>query len=46
MATDARLKLAEVERRVCDIASVQLGIRRDRIAPGRPADRRPRLREP
>src|SRR3954470_2654912 len=34
MATGARLRLDEVERKVCDIASVQLGIRRDRISPG------------
>ena len=34
MDTGERLRLAEVERRVCDIASVQLGIRRDRISPG------------
>ncbi|HEX8202990.1 MAG TPA: phosphopantetheine-binding protein, partial [Isosphaeraceae bacterium] len=34
MTTLSRLRLDEVEQRVCDIASVQLGIRRDRIAPG------------
>src|SRR3954447_14949557 len=34
MATEARFRLDEVERRVCDIASEQLGIRRDRISPG------------
>ena len=34
MAVDGRLRLDEVERRVCDIASEQLGIRRDRISPG------------
>jgi sulfatase modifying factor 1 len=34
MATGARLRLDEVERKVCDVASVQLGIRRDRISPG------------
>jgi formylglycine-generating enzyme len=34
MAMDERLRLDEVERRVCDIASEQLGIRRDRISPG------------
>ena len=34
MATEARLRLDEVERKVCDIASEQLGIRRDRISPG------------
>ena len=32
MAGDARLRLDEVERQVCDIASVQLGVRRDRIS--------------
>ncbi len=36
MATVGRLRLAEVEQRVCDLASEQLGIRRDRI---RPSDR-------
>ena len=34
MASDTRLRLDEVERRVCDIASEQLGIPRDRISPG------------
>src|SRR3954447_613939 len=34
MATEARFRLDEVERRVCDIASEQLGIRRDRVSPG------------
>jgi acyl carrier protein len=34
MATGERMRLAEVERRVCDIASEQLGIRRDRVSPG------------
>lgn len=34
MTIEGRLRLDEVERRVCDIASVQLGIRRDRISPG------------
>jgi acyl carrier protein len=34
MVTEGRLRLDEVERRVCDIASEQLGIRRDRISPG------------
>ncbi len=34
MASEARLRLDEVERKVCDIASEQLGIRRDRISPG------------
>jgi acyl carrier protein len=34
MAEDARLGLAEVEQQICDIASEQLGIRRDRISPG------------
>src|SRR5947209_5296363 len=34
MATGARLRLDELERKVCDIASEQLGIRRDRISPG------------
>ena len=33
MAVDARLRLAEVEQRVCDIASEQLGIRREWISP-------------
>jgi acyl carrier protein len=33
MTTDRRLTLDEVEKRVCDIAAVQLGIRRDRISP-------------
>lgn len=33
MATDARLRLADVEQRVCDIVSEQLGLRRDRISP-------------
>jgi acyl carrier protein len=33
MTTDKRLRLDEVEKRVCDIASEQLGIRRDRISP-------------
>jgi formylglycine-generating enzyme len=32
MASVARLQLDQVERRVCDIASVQLGISRDRIS--------------
>jgi acyl carrier protein len=32
MAGYGRLRLDEVERRVCDIASVQLGVRRDRIS--------------
>ena len=34
LTADSRLRLDEVERRVCDIASEQLGIRRDRISPG------------
>ncbi len=34
MITPVRLRLDEVERRVCDIASEQLGVRRDRISPG------------
>jgi len=34
MATVARLRLDEIERRVCDVASKQLGIDRNRIAPG------------
>ena len=34
MTTEAHLRLDEVERKVCDIASDQLGIRRDRISPG------------
>lgn len=34
MTADARLRLAEVEQRVCDIASEQLAIRRDRVSPG------------
>jgi len=34
MATGERLRLAEVERRVCDIASGQLGIPRPRVSPG------------
>src|SRR5438270_6107342 len=34
MGTGARLRLDEVEQKVCDIASEQLGIRRDRISPG------------
>src|SRR3954454_5300153 len=34
MASEARLRFDEVERKVCDIASEQLGIRRDRISPG------------
>ena len=34
MGTGTRLRLDEVERNVCDIASEQLGIRRDRISPG------------
>jgi acyl carrier protein len=34
MIADEPLRLADVERRVCDIASEQLGIRRDRISPG------------
>jgi hypothetical protein len=33
MTTEAWLRLDEVERQVCDIASVQLGFRRDRISP-------------
>jgi formylglycine-generating enzyme len=33
MATYARLRLAEVEQRVCDIASEQLGIPRQRVSP-------------
>ncbi len=33
MATDALMRLGEVEEKVCDIASEQLGIRRDRISP-------------
>src|SRR3954451_20839662 len=32
MATEARLRMDEIERRVCDIASIQLGVRRDRIS--------------
>lgn len=32
MGTEVRLRLDEVERKVCDIASEQLGIRRDRIS--------------
>jgi len=34
IATGERLRLAEVERRVCDIASEQLGIPRPRVSPG------------
>src|SRR4051794_29792963 len=34
MATETRLRLDEVERRVCDIASEQLGIPRTRVSPG------------
>ena len=34
MSTEARLRLNEVEGRVCDIASEQLGIPRVRISPG------------
>jgi formylglycine-generating enzyme len=34
MTTEARLRLAEVEQRVCDIASEQLGIPRERVLPG------------
>src|SRR4051794_18251748 len=34
MATETRLRLDEVERRVCDIASEQLAIPRHRISPG------------
>ena len=34
MAMDERLRLDDVERKVCDIASEQLGIRRDRVSPG------------
>src|SRR6476646_6942177 len=34
MATGERLRLAEVEGRVCDIASEQLGIPRPRVSPG------------
>jgi len=33
MTTNKRLRLDEVERRVCDITSDQLGIRRDRVSP-------------
>jgi sulfatase modifying factor 1 len=33
MAANGRLLLAEIERRVCDIASKQLGIPRDRVSP-------------
>ena len=32
MASFTRRQVDEVERRVCDIASVQLGISRDRIS--------------
>ena len=39
-------QLEDVERRVCDIAAVQLGIARARHLPG-PTDRRgPELRQP
>jgi sulfatase modifying factor 1 len=34
MAAETCLRLDEVERKVCDVASEQLGIRRDRISPG------------
>src|SRR6478735_1330805 len=34
MTTEARLRLDDVERKFCDIASERLGIRRDRISPG------------
>ena len=34
MTAEVRLRLAEVERRVCDIASEQLGIPRPRVSPG------------
>ena len=34
MSKEATLRLNEVERRVCDIASEQLGITRVRISPG------------
>jgi sulfatase modifying factor 1 len=34
MATETRLRLDEIERRVCDIASEQLGIPRHRVSPG------------
>jgi hypothetical protein len=33
LTTQARLRFDEVEQRVCDIASMQLGFRRDRISP-------------
>lgn len=33
MATGSRLRLVEIEQRVCDIASDQLGIARDKISP-------------
>ena len=36
MDTEERLRLDEVERKVCDIASEHLGIRRDRVSPGSP----------
>jgi acyl carrier protein len=34
MSKEATLRLNEVERRICDIASTQLGITRVRISPG------------
>jgi acyl carrier protein len=34
MATEVGLRLDEVERKVCDIASEQLGIARQRVSPG------------
>src|ERR1700684_4080245 len=34
LATEARLRLDDWERRGCDIASEQLGILRDRVSPG------------
>jgi hypothetical protein len=42
MSEKERLLLDTVERKVCDIASEQLGIRRDRISP---SDRRSSFRK-
>ena len=33
MTMGRRLRLDEVEQRVCDVASEQLGIKRDRLSP-------------